>query len=268
MIRSDSLNYRSLLFIPAIEKYLTKTEPVLSDAIIFDLEDSIPEDQKLLALQMLTTYLKQHTVKNDIFVRVNHHSANNEISAICQEDIQGFVIPKVESSSDIRKFETIINDKTVIALIESPMGIVNLREIAACSIVHALAFGAEDYRSYYNHDIGECGLMYAKSKLTTLANAYNKPVFDSISLEYKDMESLGAEVQNSILYGFSGKLAIHPNQIDVINKMFSEVDYEHYEYIVRQFEAANQGLLVLDGQVYEKPHIDMYKRRLEQKKHL
>lgn len=265
MTRNSLFSYRSMLFIPSTERFLTKIQGVSADAVIVDLEDSIPENQKQEALQRLHEYLKQNSVDNDIFVRINRSSAIKEISLLDGKNIKGYVIPKVEQVTDIIELVPTIKDKMVVALIESPMGSINLKEIAACPNIHALAFGAEDFRSYYSRDIGEYGLIYTKSKLTTLAKAYNKPAFDSVSLEYKDTETLEMEVETSLSYGFTGKLAIHPNQVDTINNVFEQNDYKYYEYVVQQYDTAKKGVLVLNGRVYEKPHIEMYRRRLERR---
>ena len=264
MNKDDLFLCRSLLFIPSQERFLKKIENNIADAIIVDLEDAIPDNQKAEALQRLYEYLN-YNVNCDIFVRVNRKTAIEEISLLNKKDIKGYVIPKVEFLSDITDLMPVVQGKMIIALIESPMGIVNLKETVSCSYVHAVAFGAEDFRSYYTEDIGEHGIIYAKSKMATIARAYNKPAFDSISLEYKHIESFKAEAFMSKSYGFSGKLAIHPSQIPAIHEVFRNFDYEYYEYVVEKYDESSEGIIKLDGCVYERPHIEMIRRRLQQR---
>ncbi len=255
-------NPRSFLFVPATEKLLNKIADCNSDAVIIDLEDSIPEYDKADALNRVISFLGKNSVDCDTYIRVNREGYNKEISALDMFPIEGYMLPKCEKSSDIDKV-SFLTDKSIIALIESASGLVGIKEIARHGRVTMLAFGAEDYTSECGIENEDKFLMYPKSKIVLYAKAYKKYVIDTMSLNIRDKDSYRALAENSRKLGFDAKLAIHPMQVDVINKIFDD-SIEYYENIVGQYENSGLAVLEIDGNVYEKPHIDAMKRKIKE----
>lgn len=257
-----SNNYCGLLFVPAIDKFINNISECNADAVIIDLEDSIPTTDKLFALERVCNFLEEYSYKKDIFVRINKENANNEISRLEKYNICGYMLPKTETRSDIETISK-LTDKKIFVLIESAKGILNLREIVSYENTDMIAFGAEDYSSSVGIKNEDRFLIYPKSKISVYGSAYNKPTFDTISLEIRDMDVYTKEVYETKNYGFSGKLAIHPIQIDIINRVFKNEDYNYYEYIIKEYDKQGGGVLNIDGKIFEKPHIDIFKKKLK-----
>lgn len=254
--------YRSLLFVPATEKMLPKIENCKADAVIVDLEDAILEEDKDNALYRLEGFLKVYSYKKDLFARINPMRMEKETAILNQYDIKGYMLPKTEKAADVDLFAEAAGDKQIIALIESAMGIVNSEEIIINNNVSMAAFGAEDYTTQCGIENKPEFLVYPKSKLVAVAKAYKKPVIDTISLEIHNIDSYTKEAESSKKFGFDGKLAIHPMQVDTINRIFCD-DLEYYKYIVAEYEKKNEAVLNINGKIFEKPHIDAMRRRIE-----
>lgn len=255
-------NNHSFLFVPATEKMLSKIEKCAADSIIIDLEDAILENDKDSALNRLEIFLKGYSYKTDIFIRINPTRVKQETTILNRYAIKGYMLPKTEYSEYIDNFAESAGDKRIIALIETAVGVVNAREIIKNQHVYIVAFGAEDYTE-------QCGikndieyLIYPKSKLVAYAKAYKKPVIDTISLNIRDEKKYIIEAQNSRDFGFDGKLAIHPMQVEVINKIFSD-NINYYKFIISEYDKCNTGVLNLNGRVFEKPHIDAMRKKIE-----
>lgn len=252
----------SYLFVPAIKKMLNKINLIKADAIIVDLEDAIKDDKKNIALQCLCNELETNTYNKEIYVRINPKRAKTEVEMLKKYEVSGYMLPKVEKSNDIDEFSEIAYGKRIIALIESPMGILNAEEIIRNKHTYAVAFGAEDYTTISGiHNTAEY-LMYPKSKIVTISKAYKKIAIDTISLNIHDKDLYSNEVLASKNYGFNAKLAIHPMQVDIINNIFQE-DIERYREIIKIYDESEKGVLKIEGQVYEKPHIEMMRKKIE-----
>ena len=97
----------------------------------------------------------------------------------------------------------------------------------------------------------------------TFCVAFNKKCFDTVSTAIVNQTKLLEEVQESYCLGFNGKLAIHPNQINVIKSVFSLEDRQKMLDILTAYEKNNNGVLCYEGQIYERPHIEKIKKELE-----
>ena len=256
--------YNSILFVPATEKLLPKIEECSANMVIIDLEDAIPDNEKTSALCILKTFLEEYSYSKDIYVRINCNRLREEIQVLNCYDIKGYMLPKTESVSDIEKISCIANKKNIVALVETAMGIINIGEIAKSDKISMIAFGAEDYTTQCKIKNDSLFLAYPKSKIVAYSKAFNKPVFDTISLNITDKELYRKEVYDSYNYGFDGKLAIHPMQIDIINEIYHNIDIEYYKHIIYEYEKNGQGVLNINGKVFERPHIEQIKRKLKE----
>ena len=253
---------KSLLFVPATEKLLAKSDMINADAVIYDLEDSIAEGNKEQALQLLENFLARVQQKVRTYVRINRHRENIELARLDKCKFDGYMIPKYESAGFVDQNRTYIKNRDIIALIETPMGLVKIEDIVSSPAVTAVAFGAEDFTCTVNMQNDVTALSYAKSRMVTYAAAYQKAAYDTPSFNYKDLQAFQTEVEISRAMGFTGNLAIHPDQVPMINKEFNLYDYDHIRDVIEQFEAAPTGVLRLDNRIYEKPHIDRLKKIL------
>lgn len=253
---------KSLLFVPATEKFLAKSDGMNADAVIYDLEDSIAEGNKEQALHLLENFLAKDQPKVRTYVRINRHRENIELARLDKYKIDGYMIPKYESGAFVDQNRMYIKNRDIIALIETPMGLVKIEDIVSSAAVTAVAFGAEDFTCTVNMQNDATALSYAKSRMVTYAAAYQKAAYDTPSFNYKDLPAFQAEVETSRAMGFTGKLAIHPDQVPIINKEFNFYDYDYIRHVIEQFEAAPTGVLKLDNRIYEKPHIDRLKKIL------
>lgn len=257
--------YNSFLFVPANEKMLAKIEKVKADAVIIDLEDAVLPEDKDKALWLVDSFLQTYSYHIDIFIRINPLRMKRELEVLNKYKIKGYMLPKTETKDDVENLKRLSQDKQIIALIESPKGIINISEIVGYSGVDMAAFGAEDYTTQCGIKNTDEFLVYPKSKMVAYAKAYNKPVIDTISLNITSEEDFMKSAQNSKDFGFDGKLAIHPMQVDIINQVFAD-DIKYFKYVVNEYEKQGKGVLNLDGKVFEKPHIDAMRRIIEEKK--
>ncbi len=254
------LKCNSWLFVPAIEKFLAKIETCRADVVIIDLEDAILNTEKDSALLLVSKFLKSYSFKTDVLVRINSDRLTKEIAELNKYAIKGYMLPKTECDEDIKKLSS-ITDKSIIALVETAKGIVNLSEIAKNEKVFAIAFGAEDYTTQNGIKKSDEFLLYPKSKIVAYAKAYNKIAIDTISLNITDKDKYAVEAQKTKDFGFDGKLAIHPMQVEVINSIYTD-NIEYYRYIIEQYEKSGVAVLNIDGKVFEKPHINEMKRKI------
>ena len=253
---------KSLMFVPARMRMMEKISRFQADAYILDLEDSIPEADKDVALQEVCDFLAEDRTCVPLYVRVDRRFESVHLRTLNRRAFAGYMIPKVESAADISV--EIKEGKSVIALIETPRGIMNIEEIVANPRVDAIAFGAEDFTASVGMKNRRDLLTYPRGRILTCAKAYSKPVYDTPCLILDDVGVAEAEIQHSADCGFDGKLSIHPTHTLMINRVFKDVDIEAIRQIICEYEAAGGGAVKISGKVYEKMHISHLKRILKE----
>lgn len=251
---------KSLLFVPAETKRLDKIGHTGADVHIIDLEDSIADEDKDAALERTVRFLNGCEAKN-IFVRVNRSRYEYEIKALQKFDI-GIMLPKMETNSDYALASDILRKHRVIALIETPRGLINADRIASVPWISALAFGAEDFTAATNMRDSVNALSVPKTLLVLAAKANRKRVYDTPCFRLQDEKAFSAELEQGADLGFDGKLAIHPKQVDDINRAFMFSDPQYIRYVINTYEASGNAVCEIDGRVYEKLHIDRMRRIL------
>ena len=254
---------KSLMFVPSKPKMLGKITASEADAVIIDLEDSINEEDKRQALEDACEFLSTRPDKT-IFVRVAGNHLDEEFEKLDDYSIAGYMIPKFEKPADYEDYKVFFETKDVIALVETPLGIVNIKEIASSPIVSMIAFGAEDFTSVIGMKNCAESLNYARSAIVTYGKAYGKTVIDTPSFIIDDIEALEKEIQIAVDLGFDGKLSIHPKQVVKINELFQYFDLDSMKSIVEQYENVGQAVLRIDDKVYEKMHVSHFKRILKE----
>lgn len=254
---------KSILFVPCKPKMLSKISSSDADAFIIDLEDSINEQDKQQALNDACEYLALIPNKT-IFVRIDGNHFEEELLKLREYSFAGYMIPKFEDPNAYEQYESLFTQKQIIALVETPLGIVNLKKISSSSFVDVIAFGAEDFTSAIGMKNCAETLNYARSVIVTFGKAFGKKVIDTPSFIIDDSVALENEIQNAVDMGFDGKLAIHPKQVPIINELFQQFDLNRMQEIVALYEEAGQAVLKIEGKIYEKMHIAHFKRVLRE----
>jgi citrate lyase subunit beta/citryl-CoA lyase len=269
---------RSWLFVPAdSERKIMKALDSEADAIIFDLEDSVTPAMKPVARDVLRNLLKR-SGGPQWWMRVNplgseFHKDDLELIGIA--DIHGVVLPKAESGDDIRQLAHRTGNIPVHAIVTeiaaSLFGLQSYRDPASPLV--AMSWGAEDLSaalgasSKYDAN-GDLAFTYQLARSLCLAGAAAAAVqpIDGVFADFKDEQGLKAEAEAARCDGFTGKLAIHPAQVPVINAAFtpSKDDVAHAEEIVAAFEAhPDAGVLSVGGKMVDRPHLVQARRVLE-----
>ena len=269
---------RSWLFVPAdSEKKITKALDSEADAIIFDLEDSVAPAMKPVARDLLKS-LPKRSGGPEWWVRVNPLGSEfikEDLELIGVADIHGIVLPKAESGADVTELAHRTGNIPIHAIVTetaaSLFGLLSYRN--PNSPLTAMSWGAEDLSaalgaaSKYDAN-GELSFTYKLARSLCLAGAGAAGVqpVDGVFADFRDHEGLRAEAEAARREGFTGKLAIHPDQVPIINAAFtpSKEDVRHAEEIVAAFEAhPDAGALSVAGKMVDRPHLMQARRVLE-----
>lgn len=272
---------RSWLFVPAdSEKKIAKALDSAADAIIFDLEDSVVPAQKAGARELLNA-LPKRSGGPEWWVRVNPLGSEHlkaDLSIFASPDFAGIVLPKAESGVDVAELANRTGNLPIHAIVtETPASLFGLLSYrAAAPALLAMSWGAEDLSaalgasSKYDEN-GEIGFTYKLARSLCLAGAVAAGVqpVDGVFADFRDEDGLRAEAEAARREGFTGKLAVHPAQVPVINAAFtpSPDEVSGAEAIVAAFEAHPQsGVLSVGGKMIDRPHLIQARRVLERAK--
>ena len=261
---------RSWLFVPAdSDKKVAKAIASDADAIIFDLEDSVSLERKQIARDLLKA-LDARDGGPRWWVRINplrtdHHKKDLEVFA--SADFEGVVLPKAESGADIAELAHRTGNLPIHAIVTetaaSLFGLLTYRDTKSPLV--AMCWGAEDLSaalgasSKYDAD-GGLAFTYRMARSLTLAGAVAAGVqpVDGVFADFRDEAGLTAEARAAAREGFTGKLAIHPDQIAPINAAFtpSADDIAMAEEIIAAFAADPlAGVLSVGGRMVDRPHL-------------
>ena len=291
--------YRSILFAPGNRiRMLEKVAKSGSDAVVLDLEDSVPSDQKITARKIVRETSEKIAKENniDIFVRSNPFRdetglvvpcGEEDLNEIVSEKIKGIIIPKVENKEDIQKCHRILinleesfglmkGQISLIGIVESVLGVENVFSICAAKIENrdfTLAFGAGDYTNDLNIDWPdeEFNLDYPRTRIASACRVSNlsKPI-DTVWVNLENEEGLRESCKRAKSLGFFGKLCIHPKQIEIVNEVFtpSLLEYERALKIKQVFDEAKskgEGTASVDGKMIDYPIVYAAEKVIELK---
>jgi citrate lyase subunit beta/citryl-CoA lyase len=269
---------RSWLFVPAdSEKKIAKAVDSAADAIIFDLEDSVAPSQKAAARAILKD-LPARSGGPAWWVRINpigseHHK--DDLELLGRGDIHGIVLPKAESGADVTQLAHRTGNIPIHAIVTetaaSLFGLLSYREPG--SPLTAMSWGAEDLSaalgaaSKYDAD-GALSFTYRLARSLCLAGAAAAGVqpVDGVFANFRNEDGLREESQAAAREGFTGKLAVHPAQVAVINAAFtpSAEDVASAENIIAAFDAQpDAGVLSVAGKMVDRPHLVQARRVVE-----
>ncbi|KAJ6512082.1 citrate lyase beta subunit [Mycena vitilis] len=278
---------RSYLYVPSSsDRMLEKSLSSDSDMVIYDLEDSVPPSaaDKTSSRARLSAFLGRGDLppRERVAVRVNDLSTPffmDDISKIVtSKSVGSLVLPKVHSAEDLNTVSRAIHDVNgassntlgLVASIESAKASWNLGAIAAWQsefgklggTLTGLLFAAEDYcaDTSISRSPSRLELLYTRSSIVIAAKAFGLEAIDMVCVNYKDLDYLREECLDGRRLGFTGKQAIHPTQVDVIQSAFvpSTGEIERAAKIVHRMErehALNRGAAGLEGEMIDKPMI-------------
>jgi len=270
---------RALLFMPGDSRAKIEKGAALGvDSVIMDLEDGVALNNKPAARETIAAALREVDFhRTEKLVRINPVGGEfygDDLMATVGARPDGYVLPKVESPAQIQLVSEWLymaeNEHGIpqgsiplLAIIESARGIVNLREIAGADPrLVGLIFGAEDLAG----DIGAIRtpdgweIFYARSAVVTYAKAFGLQAIDTVYLKLDDSAGLIHETRRILDMGYTGKLAIHPRQVSVIQDVFTPTA-EEIAAARRLIEAHNAhqtvgtGAFQLDGKMVDMPII-------------
>lgn len=274
---------RSLLFVPGdSEKKIAKAMGCAADALILDLEDSVALERKATARAICREALAGASSGPKLFVRINAldtPDAVADLAAVMQGKPFGIMVPKCQSARDLLRLGDMLTvlearegapiDQTVLLPIVTETGraMLGFNSYAETRVprLFGMLWGGEDLAS----DLGaksnrdESGHGYApayqlaRSLCLYAAAAAGCAPIDAVFVDIRDERGLEQEALAAARSGFVAKAAIHPGQIDIINRAFlpNADEIAHARRVVEAFTAAGaKGVAVLDGKMLDRPH--------------
>lgn len=272
---------RSLLFIPGNNPGMLQSSDVFeADAVIFDLEDAVSGTEKDSARFLVTSYLKNYSPSLEVIVRINGFDtpfyAEDLKALFMLDNLNTIMLPKARVEDLLQLSEMIKNNKKdikIIPIIEQAISLIEVDQIAKLELVDGILLGAEDFTKDLEVTRTKEGveIFYARNRIVTACKAYKIDAIDTPFTDTTDNEGLTKDTRFAKSIGMNAKSAIHPNQIETINQIFTpttkEVDYAKRVLMARD-EAFAKGLGVfsLDGKMVDKPVIERAEKVLEKAK--
>ncbi|KAI8823749.1 Pyruvate/Phosphoenolpyruvate kinase-like domain-containing protein [Fimicolochytrium jonesii] len=280
---------RAVFYVPGSDdRKLAKSRKLVADSLIYDLEDSVPLNRKGAARNAVFQALEQFDVgKSEKTVRINAVGSGLEVDDLSvvlrSRHVGALVVPKVQSPKDLefvsRMIDSIAPEASranirVLACIESALGVLNIRDIAnADARIDGLIFAAEDFAA----DTGlvrtpsRTEFLYARQRVATAASAFGLQAIDMVCVDYQNPDVLEEECREGREWGFTGKQAIHPNQLETIQRIFSPSpsDIERATKIVEGYQEHMKkgiGAFNLDGKMIDMPVVKWAERLLAKAK--
>jgi citrate lyase subunit beta/citryl-CoA lyase len=269
-------------------RFVEKAKTLAADIICFDLEDSVPDNEKDAARRIISETLlaRRQEYSGIVYVRTNSPESGlipDDLKAILQEGIDGIVVPKVNDVSEMLEIKKHIvmlekerkTDKiALIPSIETARGVVNAYLIASAEErIKALVFGVFDFLydmrlDYDEHD--PLGYSYVRAKIPVDARAAGVHAIDAIWQKIDDIDGLIRDATMARRLGYSGKSIIHPSQIEPVHKVFrpSKNEVEWAKKVVQALGQAmkkgtGRGAIRLEGKMIDAVHYKQAKAILD-----
>jgi citrate lyase subunit beta/citryl-CoA lyase len=274
---------RSVLYVPGDnERALEKAKRLPADSIIIDLEDSVAPSNKEFARQQAVAVIREGGFgAREAVLRVNPIETPwgmADLHAAITAAPDAILIPMVSQSGDVTGTAMVVNAVAAAphirlwAMIETPMGIINAREIAACAPdpdnrLSCFVLGTNDLlkESRARPSSDRFAVVPWLAMTLVAARAYGLEVIDGVYNDFKDDSGFRAECEHGRTLGMDGKTLIHPSQVIPCNEIFSPTEEEvNWAYkIIQAFEEpenARKGVITVEGKMVERLHLDMAKR--------
>jgi citrate lyase subunit beta/citryl-CoA lyase len=247
------------MFCPADRPERYGKAAAAADVVIIDLEDAVAASDKDAARQaMLETPLDpERTV-----VRINPRSTpyfDADLAAVLTTQYRHVMVPKCESAEDVRAVAPL----SVVALVETPLGVLRAAEICATDGCVAMMWGAEDLiaalggaSSRRSNGRYRDVAVHARSTALLAASAFGRLALDSVYLDMPDLDGLRAESEDAVAVGFGAKVALHPSQAAVIRECYTpSADQVDWARRVVAAASTERGVFTVDGRMVDAPVI-------------
>jgi citrate lyase subunit beta/citryl-CoA lyase len=275
---------RSLHFVPGgNERMLAKALTLPADGLILDLEDAVTPDRKAATRPVVRRWLETLDFGGrERWVRMNpiaSEYAEADLAETIAGRPDGYVMPKPSRAEDVRRVVALLealevrhglpfgSTRLLPIATETPEGLLNIKEIAAASPrIAAISWGVEDLAAAMGLprvrdaegrylDIGR----HARVMCAVAAAAAGVEAIDTVYTDIPDLEGLARECREGVAMSFAGKISIHPNQIEVINREFtpSRADADEAVGLIAAFEEharRGAGAIAWKGQMLVIPH--------------
>lgn len=282
---------RSLLFVPGdSEKKLAKGFEAGADVVIVDLEDSVSPQNKAGARATACAFMIENraSTKSRLYVRINDLETgltDDDLSGIMAARPDGIMLPKSNSGQDVTQLSAMLRvheaehgiadgaTRIIPIITETAIGVFSGATYRVPNPrLAAITWGAEDLSAAVGaratHD--ERGVFtdvfrLARAVTVLAASAADVAAIDTVFVNFRDMEALRTECNAAERDGFTGKMAIHPAQVAVINDAFtpSAELVAQSKSVVEAFQAAgNPGVVGIDGKMFDRPHLRRAERLL------
>lgn len=261
----DSVIPRSYLFVPGDrpERFI-KAANSGAHRVVLDLEDAVSMQNKDVARDSVINWLKQG---NKAVVRIN--DVNSQYYEKDMALLLGFpnveiMLPKADKDS-VTETCKLIGENRLIVLIEGVRGVLDLEYIARANGVLRLAFGSIDFTFETGIRDVHCNLDYIRNLLVIFSKAYGlHPPIDGVCTEFKDSSEIERQAKISKDLGFGAKLCIHPNQVDITNKIWkpTPVEIEWAKKVIDASATSEGAAISVDGVMVDKPVFDMARQIL------
>ena len=287
---------RSMLFVPGdSERKLAKGAGSPADALILDLEDSVAAERTAIARGLVRDYLDAHPDRStrQLWVRINPLStaqALPDLAAVIGGRPDGIILPKPDSGADVTVLGHYLNVlevregvpagsvRIIPVATETAAAVFTLGTYAGCSArLVGMTWGAEDLSAALGASTnraagGGYAFTYEMARSLCLAGAVAADVqpLDTLFADFRDSAGLAADSRASRQTGFTGRLAIHPDQVSVINDAFTPdpAEVAHAQRVVDAFAASpGIGVVGLDGMMLDMPHLKQARRVLQMAGH-
>ncbi len=266
-------NARSFLFVPANrpERFLKATASG-ADAVILDLEDSVPFESKKdarLAIKSSWQELKKSAVS--LVIRINSPETQWGLEDLDffqgLDGLNGVMVPKCESSSSLNRVSQDFIGVPLLPIIESAAGYLALPEIAKTANVSRLVVGHIDF-------LADSGMLCSEDQLELNSLRFQvamcsrvgglAPAIDGVTVSVDDVELIRADAERSIRFGFGGKLCIHPKQISIVHEILapSADQISWAKKVIDAMEISGGAAVQLDGKMIDLPVLLQAKRLL------
>ena len=285
-----SMRTRSLLFVPGdSEKKFARACVSGADVLFLDLEDAVAPSMKAAARAMVAGWVDRAAdVVPRLFVRINPLDtgmAGDDLAAVVRPGLAGILVPKADGAGDVARVAALLDTleadagmapgtvKIMVVATETPAAMFALGSYTPSHPrLAALTWGAEDLAAAIGATAnkeadGQWTEPYRLARSLCLFAAASAGVvpIDTIYADFRDTAGLEADCRRARRDGFLGRLAIHPDQVEVINRCFSpsDADIAEARKIVAAFAAQpDTGTIGIDGKMYDIPHLKAARKTL------
>ncbi|MEE9496634.1 MAG: CoA ester lyase [Desulfobacterales bacterium] len=280
---------RTALFVPGNRPdRVDKAVSTAADVVIIDLEDAVPYSQKKETRPVVQEKILDYQ-ERPVFVRINALDTEffeEDLNAVVVEGLACIIVPKVEAAAQIQEINQGLlkveenkglrpGSVSIIPLIESALAVENVFQIVSQRTdpqrLFTVAFGAADFALDMGFEITKTGeeLLYPRARITVACRAagVEPPLDTPFMIDLKDREALETDIKRACQLGFQGKLCIHPNQVDICNRLFSPTkgDIEYAQKVIQAFDAAEAdgtAAIQLEGKFIDYPVVERCRRIL------